>query len=188
MERAEREIKYLRAGLAIFEKYLLSDELYWSVQASGKPGELPYPSLTLSAMLLAQTRLEAYKLEGEEKYERQKIDRELDRLGTRWRVAWERKATEEFRARLKLWGSFMNEYRLRPEDHSDRYAYEVSRRVMLELLTPDAQAVPKVEVELLGHLDAFLRGVLITGKFIWEVEIMDAFPEKVYWYLYGRLR
>ena len=188
MEEGEREIKFLQAGLNSLEKYLLSDELYWPFQISTKHGEAPFPALTLSSMLLARARLDAFALEGEDKYARQKIQMEIERLSSRWRVAWERKAIREYHARLKLWGAYLDDYRQSPEDHADRYAYEVGRRVMLELLEVYYQESRAAEKDLLASMDSFLHRALIPGVFIWEDSLMDGFPEDIYWYLYGRLR
>jgi hypothetical protein len=188
LPEAEKEFNYLRAGLSMLERYLLSGEMYWPVQVSQKSGELLYPSLTLSGMLLARARLSGFELPENLRFEREQIDRELERLAVHWRVAWENKAACEFHARSNLWRSFLEEYLLHPENHADRYAYEVSRRVMLDLLLPYSQQVPEVEIELIKRLDVSLRAVIVPGDFIWESKLSQAFPTNKYWYLYGRLR
>jgi hypothetical protein len=115
------------------------------------------------------------------------LERWLDEMRSRWRVAWEAKATRGFHARLNLWRDFLQEYRESPENNTDRYPYEVQRRVMLELLLPDAKP-PQAEIDMLRGLDGLLKAVLVPGNFVWEPELQRGFPPDPYWYLYGHLK
>ena len=92
------------------------------------------------------------------------------------------------KARLKLWSNFLEDYRQNADANQDRYAYEVSRRVQLQLLQPDADERYEAEDQLLVSLDQFLKAVLITDGFIWDQELADGFPKDPYWYLYGYLK
>jgi hypothetical protein len=85
-----------------------------------------------------------------------------------------------------MWADFIDEYSRAPEANADRYAYEVQRRVMLDLLLADGNA-PEGVAELLGKLDALVKTFLVPGDFIWEAELQDGFPRNQYWYLYGKL-
>jgi hypothetical protein len=82
----------------------------------------------------------------------------------------------------------LQEYRENPENNADRYPYEVQRRVMLELLSPDAAQAPQAERDMLPSLDQLLRAVFIPGEFAWEIELQPGFPPDEFWYLYGRLK
>jgi hypothetical protein len=115
------------------------------------------------------------------------LEAEIGAMRLDWQVRWEDKASHEFHARLFLWRDFLEEYRANPANHVDRYAYEVSRRVMLQLLSSDAVKVPQVEVELLEGLDTLLKSIFIPGPFIWEMVLADGFPRSTYWYLYGKI-
>jgi hypothetical protein len=188
MPGAESDLIYFQAGVKVLEAYLLSQELYWSVQVNLPKGEAPAPSLTLGGILLAQLRLNSHVLPDHLKVERDVVELELDRLRTRWRVAWEKKASREFHARLNLWRDFLEEYRASPASHTDRYRYEVSRRVMLDLLLPYSTEMPPAEKEMFVGLDRVLQAVFLPGEFIWDQELASAFPPRPFWYLYGRLR
>ena len=188
MPDIEADFNYLRAGLQSLEGYLLSNELYWPIREPQKHGEPPYPSLTVSGLLLARARLSAYQFSGNDQFERERLEGEMDRVMTKWRVAWENKAMREFTARLNLWRSFLEDYREQPEIHTDRYAYEVSRRVMLDLLMPYITVPVEAELAMLNGLDAILRSSLQPGEFIWGNVLKDAFPKEPFWYLYGTLR
>jgi hypothetical protein len=116
------------------------------------------------------------------------MEEQLDATRSRWRVAWEGKAAREFHARLNLWRDFLEEYRENPGNNADRYSYEVQRRVMLQLLSPDAVEAPPAEVQMFHGLDQLLRAVFIPGDFIWEPDLATGFPQETFWYLFGRLR
>lgn len=181
------ELEYMRACLDILQDYLLSDDLYWTIRARPPVGEPSFPQMTISNLLLTNARLSARSLSRNETIEHTNLDEELGRVKQQWRVAWERKADREFSSRMKLWGNFIDEYRKDPENQYDRYAYEVGRRVMLELLSPYITDAVFAERELLQTLDAILRAVYRPGEFIWEEVLKKGFSRDTYWYLYGRL-
>jgi hypothetical protein len=182
------DLGYLRAGVAALESYLLSKELYWNLGAGSPPGEPAFPPLTLGYLLLSQARLHARQLDLPQRDELARLDEGLDDIRSRWRVAWERKAAQDFRARLNLWRDFLEEYREMPEANADRYAYEVRRRVMLHLLEPETLEINPAETGLLGGLDRVVESVLTPGDFVWERDLASGFPRDTYWYLFGRLK
>ena len=188
MASQEYDLGYLHAALPVLERYLMSPDVYWSLAATPPPGYPAYPQLTLGNLLLTQRRSVTRQDTPDRQGEQDRLERELSAVQFRWKVAWEKKATREFSARLRLWNNFLEEYRNDPEDNVDRYSYEVSRRVMLTLLDPEASIAPTVEHELLAGLDGLLRTAFISGDFIWERDIASGFPTDQFWYLYGKLR
>jgi hypothetical protein len=106
----------------------------------------------------------------------------------RWRVAWERKASWEFKSRLRQWGNFLKEVRVDPEDHIGYYRYEVRFRVMIDFLKPDIRDVDPSYLEQLDSLDLLLRALFAPGDFIWEPELQKEFPADDFWYLWGVLK
>jgi len=188
MPSFDYDFQYLKAGVHALEQYLLAAEVYWPLGVKAPGGEPPYPLLTLGALLLARTRLNVLDLDTPQGAALQKLELEISALHSRWSVAWEKKAAREFSARLRLWGDYLEEVRAQPENHLDRYAYEVGRRVMLALLQEQASGVPAAEIELLNGLDHLLRGLFASGAFIWEDVYQRAFPPQSYWYLYGSLK
>jgi hypothetical protein len=188
MPDATYELDYLKAGMGLLESYLLSQDVYWTMQASPPAGGPAFPSLTLGGLLLAQAKLESPRLSGELRGERDHLRSEFEAVQTHWRVAWEKKAVREFHARLNLWRDYLEEYRSNPDSNADRYSYEVGRRAMLHLLQPFAGEAPEAEKEMLRGLDSLLRSVFFPGGFIWEDWLELAFPAQTYWYLYGSLR
>ena len=181
------EIGYLRAGVSALEDYLLSHELYWPLDANALPGERPYPELTLGGILLARTRAWAYPKSLSHQAELQNLDEQIEAEKNHWRVAWGKKASRSFQARLKLWGDYLDETIDKPVANADRFAYEVERRVMLHLLSPETENLPQAYRDMLAALDLRLRGVFHAGEFIWYPQISSGFPTEEYWYLYGTL-
>jgi len=175
---------YLRAGLAQIEGYLLSDELFWPLNISAST-ELSYPSLTLGGLLLHQKFARSLAQTAPQFVSLQKLESQLEALRLQWRVAWERKATREFRARLRQWENVLREIRSDPAEHTAYYRYEVRWRVILELLRGETRAIDLADLENLRGLDLLLRVLSAPGDFIWEPELAPAFPEGDYWYLWG---
>jgi hypothetical protein len=139
-------------------------------------------------MLLARVKIESIPVSAELDHQRFGYIQKIDACRMRWRVAWEAKAKREASAYLKVWRTYLEEYFSKPEEHADRYRYEVSRRVMLELLFNEIHEPEDRELELLQGLDLKMQSGFISEVFIWESEFSHAFPSDQFWYLYGRLR
>jgi hypothetical protein len=185
MPSLEYDLVYLQAGLLDLQGYLLSNELYWPVGASSPVGEPPYPRVTVGNLLLAKQRLEARQLPKEHKGKFTPLKERLESTINEWRTAWGKKSSREFNARLTLWRDFLEEYRKKPAANVDRFPYEVSRRVLLELLRPYADEIQPEENELLSGLDGLLRSILEGENFVWDEELKSGFPKDTYWFLYG---
>lgn len=188
MPSAEYDLMYLEAGIKLLEDYLLSNEVYWSLGISPPRGEPSYPPLTLSGMELALLRVRAQPLNDNQQAQVARIAEQLDAARSRWRTAWGKKASDEFRARLTLWRNFLDEYRQDADANFDRYAYEVTRLVQLQLLEPDADILSPAETEMLNGMDKFLRAAFVPGNFVWDPVLQNSFPADPFWYLYGHLK
>ena len=187
MKTFEYDLRYLKEGIEELESYLLSEQLFWPLEARTEPGEAAYPNLTLGNLLLVEARLKARPMTLAQQAQLGALLPQLEQVRSRWRSAWSKKALHSLHNRLKMWRDFLDEYTKAPEAHADRYPYEVQRRVMLALLAGEAEQAPPEVNDLIGKLDALLRAVLMKGDFIWEPELQAGFPEETYWYLYGRL-
>ncbi len=187
MKSLDYDLGYLTSGLEILEMYLLSDEVFWAMNANPPKGEPEYPRLTLDSLLLARTRLKGRQVSPDQKDQVEAAIARLDYYCIKWRVAWEGKARQCYQLRERMWRNFILEYQDNPLENADRYAYEVRVRVMLELLIPELGRQSGDEKDLLPGLDSYLRMILVPSKFIWESEIQEGFPEHNYWFLYGKL-
>jgi hypothetical protein len=187
MPSIEYDLRYLRAALADLEGYLLSKELYWPISAKPPHGDPPYPRFTLGGILIARQSLSGRLLDSTGQEEYQEITRRFDETRAKWRTAWGQKAARSFSARLNQWNSFIDDYRKQPENNFDRFAYEVRKRVMMQLLQPEVDELSAAEAEMAKGLDRVLKTYFLEGKFIWDQDLMPSFPVTQFWYLYGSL-
>jgi hypothetical protein len=181
------DLRYLKAGVEELESYLLSEHLFWPLDAKTEANEPVFPNLTLGNLLLIEARLKARHKTLEQEVQLGAVLPKLEQVRSQWRAAWDKKAEHSLHNRVTMWRNFIDDYTKAPEANADRYAYEVQRRVMLELLKDEVDQVPPAVSDLIAHLDALLKTFLISGDFIWESELKDGFPMETYWYLYGKL-
>jgi hypothetical protein len=187
MPTFEYDRRYIEWGLSILESYLLSKTAYWPVDVVAPSGEPAYPRFTLEGLLLSLQRLQAHGEQlGQHSYIA-KYNLELEFVRNRWKAAWESKAKSGFVARLRMWQGYLKEYREQPDNHADRYRYEVRLRVFLDLLRLNISSQDSGLSNSLLVPDSFLITILSRSDFIWDKEIIGGFPENVYWYLYGKL-
>ncbi len=168
---------FLEASLPDFKAYLLSDELFWPVTTRGHA----LPRLTIGGILLARARLEAA---GEQI---ESLVTGIDLVRSKWRVAWETKASREFRMRIGLWRNYLEDYRRDPYQYAGVYRHEVRIRVIIHYLLAELSQTPP-EGKLLDSMDVMINKYFISGDFIWDVKLMNGFPPNVFWFLYGTLR
>jgi hypothetical protein len=179
---------YLQAGLREAERYLLSNELFWPLNIMPAPGGPSYPNLTLGGLQIQLAFARPLARTGSQRASLQQIETEIAAIHTRWRVAWERKSSWEFKSRLRQWGNFIKEVRIDPEDNLGYYRYEVRFRVMIDLLKPNIRDIDPSYLEHLDSLDLLLRALFASGDFIWEPELASEFPATKFWYLWGVLK
>ena len=188
MSNVSYEISYLEAGLEVLESYLLADEIYWTISTPPPRGFTAFPSLTLGRMLLAETKISNLSIGPVLDMQRKSSMKKIADLKLHWRVAWEEKTRREIKAYLNVWGSYLEEYSSKPEAHVDQYSYEVTRRVILDLLFQEVKKAEESDTQLIKDLDSRVLSSFKPGDFIWEKEFLPAFPLGKFWYLFGRLR
>lgn len=187
MPSFEYDARYLQAGLEVLQDYLLSPDLYWPAGTTPPAGETPYPQLTLGNLLLARQRAAAQAVTTEKRLRLAGLVEQLEGFYAQRRAAWGRKAAQEVRARQAQWANYLEDYREQPEANHDRYPYEVFRRAVIQLLTPQADGLQDADREMIDGLDRRLREILSRGQFVWGEDLQSQFPTDDFWYLYGRL-
>jgi len=175
---------YLQAGIDNLEKYLLSDSLYGNLGMTSHLGQ-NYPTLTLGGILLNQKFADCLIETETQRFSLQKLETQLDTMRTRWRVAWERKATWEFRSRLEQWGHILSEIRNEPNENLPYYRYEVRTRVILSLLQLEIGELAPAYLEQFESQNLLLQMMLDPGDFIWDTNLSSAFRQEDYWFLWG---
>jgi len=167
--------------------YLLAKILYWPLQTRAPSGDPSYPMMTIGSVMLAVVQARALAMTTMQRMELDRIEIDLYTLRKRWRAAWERKAHEEFQARLRRWGQFLVELRRQDEGYISTYCYEVRWRVILDLLRIELENMSVAEQKILTICDQQLLAMLIPGEFIWDSSFANGFPREVYWYLWGNV-
>ena len=173
MPSTEQDLQFLMESLPQLQDYLLSNELYWPLNAS-------LPRLTLGSALLALARISAIQ-----PVEAEKLRGQLETIRAKWRVAWEKKTAREMANRLRLWSNFLSDYRNAPDQYAGFYPQEVRGRVILQLLLAETPNAP--EKSALADLDTMLKSRLISRKFVWDAALQGAFPKTDFWFLYGTI-
>ncbi len=138
-------------------------------------------------MLLSHLRAQAASKSLSQETLLASLSSRLEIIRSNWRTAWGKKAEIEFRLRLNLWRDFLEELRDDPPANADRFSYEISRRVLLQLLEAEAESLPEADLQALRGLDAVLKSHFIPGDFIWDPAWTSGFPKSAYWYLYGAI-
>jgi hypothetical protein len=188
MSTKDYEFKYFVAGVDSLEEYLFSQELYWQLGIEPPSGTPPFPTLTLGNLLLSRKKSLSFLLQGDARDQFDSSDHKFEYIHAKWRSAWEKKAEQEIRSRLKLWQAFLDDYLSDPSANTDRYPYEVRRRVIISLLANDIGVMASSEREILDGLDKTLLALFIPDGFVWEMDLVEAFPKDDFPYLYGKLR
>jgi hypothetical protein len=179
----EKDYAFFQAGVGELVDYLLSGELFWQLSVH----EADLPRLTIGGLLLARARLQARFASPVTRADLTALEGQLDTIRSKWRSAWERKAGREVHARLDLWHNYLTDDLQSPEKHTGMYPQEVRWRVMLQLLSSEFLWSPG-EQEILSSLDVVLMSHWLPGEFIWEADLSTAFPQRDYWFLFGKLK
>ena len=184
MPTPEYDLRYWEAALDELEAYLPSPELFWNLDVSPPPGEPAYPPLTVGNLLLARQRLQR-PLPPELEARRQSLEQRLQAFIAQWRANWRQKAAKELEMRARLWAQYMDEC-AQSQAEAAFYSTEVRNRVLADLLMHEGEAELPAAEELVAYADTRLRARFEPGPFVWEEDLIPAFPKERFWYLYGR--
>jgi len=188
METLEQDLLYIRSAASSLEDYLLSNNTYWPLpELAGSREASAITRLSLGALLMALKRASARTMTTDQRAEFDELQQRIEQVKTRWRSHWGQKAEKEFPQRLTLWQNFLGDFDPRGKTSQNDYQNEVRWRAMLELLRVEAdQLVPDLENRL-AALDSRLRALWRPDGFVWEEELIRAFPRDPFWFLYGRM-
>lgn len=184
----EYELRYVQEGLEQLESYLLSSHLYQPLGISAPAGKPPYPQLTLGNLLLAERKSLAATIKSSS-YEQSKFySQSIRQIKEKWLTHWKEKSHRELNSRILLWKDFLDTYLDDATNNYDRYKFEVNRRVLITILAEESDKIFNEQKQLINTLDATLRSHFDHGVFIWDDIFSEAFPESIYWFLYGNLQ
>ncbi len=179
------ELAVLKTMAAELGDYVLAEALFWQMQAGSN-----FPKLSLGMMLLTRARLLAAgdQLTPQQRAERDRATTQIETTLSKWAVAAENKATKELRSRLNLWQRFLEDCQADPRQCADNYPQDVTQRVIAALLLRQfPRLAGSAEAQRLTPLDAQLRARLKPGPFLWPAELQSEFPQREFWFLYGKI-
>jgi hypothetical protein len=187
MSDPERDLAYLQLATADLEKFLLSKEVYWTLDRSINLQGANPARLSMGLLLLVMRRLEGWTLTPTQSTRFTQLNHQIETIQDHWRSHWENKSAQEFPARLRLWVNYLSDYTQEPDNYAVDFPREVERRAMLDLLVKQLAAQGSFPSQLQAA-DHQLQSAFLPGDFVWEPELKTTFPKIPFWYLYGRLR
>lgn len=185
MHSIEYNLALLKEMMAEFESFAISQELFWPLQKKSFRS-LPFPQLSIGALLLTSDELMAQQSEMDAIQDRecQRLMLEFETFVRRWRSAIERKAAGELKSRTNLWQAYLQDLEEYP-DEVEEYARQVRNRVLMSKLkarTADFQLDD--EFDVLQELDQRLMLTAMSVEFLWDERLKPVYPIEEYPFLY----
>jgi hypothetical protein len=189
MEKAlASDWKYIKKAVDDLEDFILAPQDSWPIAGTDlKGGPRDTGRLTIGYLLLSRRRLTALAQDDPRHDELRAANQRIDQVHDRWRANWARKAEKEYNKRLNLWNNCVNELLDDPKRHAAGYADGVRWRAMLDLLKGEVSHLDPSLTVFIQSLDRRLQNAGRAGPFVWEAEVMPAFPKEQFWYLYHAL-
>jgi hypothetical protein len=186
LEKLRQDLDILEAMAGEMDSYLMSEVLFWPMAKGGMP------RLTLGGYLMRQHRLLALKgLLTED--EAARLDAAVSTFNAALVekvVRLEGRAQQELEARLRQWGEYLKDLSRDSGSGGSYYETAVEPRAMISALVnklklPPYKLEPRINQQITMY-DNNLRRRWDSGQFVWPEEWQPAYPEKSYWWLYGR--
>lgn len=186
-QKLERDLEILEAMAKGMTSYLETDILFMPM-----PDYASMPNLSLGGYLLRQYRLQALIYTYLNDMEQKRLEvatAQFDEAVSKAAIAFESKAQRELHARLRQWDEYLEELDESDENSIAYYASAVETRVVIADILKKIYTHPfQVEFyisERINQLDRKLRIYWRLGQFIWPTEWQAAYPQEIYWWLYG---
>lgn len=187
IEKLREDLEILEEMAAEMDSYLKSDVLFWPM----KNGNMP--RLTVGGYLMRQHRLLSLEslLDDDEKSRLDAAVSQFNEALVEKIVRFENHGNQELEARLRQWGEYLKDLS-RESSSAAYYATAVEPRAMItaivnKLKLPPYQLNDRVYQQM-NMLDNNLRRRWHRGEFVWPEEWQPAYPEAIYWWLYGSPR
>jgi hypothetical protein len=186
MQPVEQDLKFIESTCQDLDDYILSNQLYWPVDHETYRDGISFSRVTIGLIRLITEQLRAVKLSEEQSSRLKEANRIIDNIQRKWKVAWGKKVSAEFKSRLNLWQEFIRECISDKKVLLSGFRTALSNRTILQLLLLD---LPNEEAGLILSLhetDQWLRENLVEGPFIWDDEYQHTFPSEKFWFLYRK--
>jgi hypothetical protein len=184
IEKLREDLEILEAMASEMDSYLKIDVLFWPMEDSNMP------RLTVGGYLMRQHRLLALEdlLDEAEKSRLEAAVSQFNDALVEKIVRFEQHANQELEARLRQWGEYLKDLS-RESSSAVYYATSVEPRAMItaiinKLKLPPYRLNDRVQQQVI-MLDNNLRRRWHSDEFVWPESWQPAYPEAIYWYLYG---
>lgn len=185
-DKLSRDLTILLEMVAEFPDYLKSEVLFWQMMKGGMP------KLTLGGILLRMHRLWALRelLAEDEAMRLETAVTQFNLALSEKIVRFEQKAHQEMAARLRQWSEVLKDLDWDKQQAIAGYAAAVDTRAIIQALVDKLETPPyRLDKDLARQaslLDSSLRRRWQTGSFVWPDSWQPAYPQREYWWLYGR--
>ncbi len=182
------DLRALEAMAAEMDDYLRNGNLFWPL------GDSSLPRLTLGGYLMRRHRLLALRhlLSNADQQRLDAAEAQFEEALEEKVVAFENRAHEEIRARMRQWNEYLKELRDPALAAGDYYKTAVETRAMLAALLNKLESPPyRLDRRVLNELASFdrvLANLWEAGEFVWPETWAEAYPRQRYWWLYGQPR
>ena len=184
----QKDLAILRAMVDGMGGYLASDITWWDM------GQTDMPLLTIGGYLMRRRRLEAvnHLLYDAECDTLAEANATYDQIVSSQIVRFEERALFELGTRMREWTVYLRDlavYRRLAAD-VERYGFLADTRVVIgelvEKLSQSPFRLPEHIPADVASLDYRLKYRWTPGPFIWSPVWTTAYPQEIYWWLYGR--
>jgi len=183
------DLRIVEGLVGHMEAYLNSSSLFWSA------AHADLSVITLGEYLMRQNRLLALRSQSLGMVDQERLDvasSYFDHVLFNKVSEFEQAAQQELSVRIMQWDKYWQELdRVTPADISDVHLALEARVIIEDVLqklyllscSPESYLVEQID-----QLDFTLRQKWQPGKFVWPAEWRVAYPEAIYWWLYGKPR
>lgn len=187
-EKLARDVDILAAMAQEAPDYLDSDVLFWPLSG------ISAVKLTLGGYLMRQHRLLALRnlLDAAQLATVDAAVVQFNQALVERVVRFETKGNHEIDVRLRQWSEYLRDVEQGIAATVSNYATAVEARVMLTALQEALEMPPyRLEADAPRKIDLSdlqLRRLWLPGDFVWPETWTPAYPQSIYWYLYGEPR
>lgn len=183
-EKLRKDVAIISAMAAVMDDYLRSDVLFWKLDGG-------LPMLTLGGYFMRERRLLALphllSLGDQEQVETAVF--QFNQALVEKIVRLEAKVHKELDARIRQVDEYLRDLQNKKVADS-HYPVAIEPRVMIAVLV-DKLTMPPYHLDKripqrLATLDQGLRRQWSPGEFVWPEDWQPAYPQEIYWWLYGR--
>lgn len=187
-EKLVQDLKIVGQMVDKLEAYLNSNEIFWQ----NIDDDLVPP--TMGGYWLREHRLLALQdtlLDGTQQSKLESTVAQFNQIYSRNKLQAEAKAQQELTARVRQWDNDLDDLLHDDFPSIAYYSVDVEVRaiivVLFDKLQQNSVQISAAVTSQLEWLDKQLEKRWQSGEFIWPAEWVPAYPQDIYWWLYGKL-